>query len=143
MKRGPKPRPLLDRLLANASISGAGECWEWNGATLNSGYGCIRENRKTLLAHRVSYELHIGAIPPRVDICHRCDNRLCINPAHLFIGTRSDNMRDALSKKRMPWQHRTQCKHGHPVAPYERCKVCAADRVKKHRAAKRMESLAA
>jgi hypothetical protein len=77
-------------------------CWEWLGAKDGKGYGTIRSSRKRLLAHRVSYLLHNGNITIGKVICHSCDNKLCVNPAHLFEGTQKDNVYDAVKKGIIP-----------------------------------------
>jgi len=75
-------------------------CWNWTGYINDSGYGEYRLNYKLLRAHRVSYELHYGPIPDGYHVCHHCDNRTCVNPAHLFLGKDIDNVRDMDSKGR-------------------------------------------
>lgn len=77
-------------------------CWLWLGATQNSGYGHTKlpRSRKSTGAHRLSYMLHVGPIPANSDVCHKCDTKLCVNPAHLFVGSRRDNLRDCVAKGR-------------------------------------------
>lgn len=90
----------------------AGECWPWVGAKSSSGYGVILLNGKTLGAHRVSYALHHPGeidllVSPqgtgRVYVLHACDNRPCVNPAHLRLGSPLDNVWDMESRGRRNW----------------------------------------
>lgn len=67
---------------------------------MKSGYGCLRIDKKTISAHRASYHLFCGPIPDGAHVLHRCDNRVCANPGHLFTGTNFENIRDSMEKGR-------------------------------------------
>lgn len=96
---------LKERLLSHIKVNDASGCWEWQGSKRH-GYGRIivgsRKDgtRKSKSAHRVSYELFCGEIPDGFDVCHKCDNPCCVNPDHLFVGTRQDNVNDREAKGR-------------------------------------------
>lgn len=123
------------------------ECWNWTAATRNSGYGCIKVNGKVQDSHRLSWSLVNGDIQNGLFVLHRCDNRLCVRPDHLFLGTQKDNMRDATSKGRMSVPHddtlsrRTHCNYGHEFTPentgtskgYRRCKECNKNWMRNYR----------
>ncbi len=78
------------------------ECWNWLGCYNNSGYGQVRIDRKSILVHRFSWEIHKGKIPDEMCVLHKCDNPFCVNPNHLFLGTNQDNINDKMNKNRQP-----------------------------------------
>ncbi len=75
-------------------------CWLWNGPVDARGYGETMIKHKPKRAHRLAYEYTHGAIPPGLYVCHHCDNPLCVNPDHLFLGTAKDNTTDMVNKGR-------------------------------------------
>lgn len=102
-KRGGPGRPVAERFWEKVDKSGGDDaCWNWMAADIGNGYGTFAETPyKRTLAHRMAWRLKHGELlPDGMDLCHKCDNRLCCNPAHLFVGTRADNLRDCREKKR-------------------------------------------
>lgn len=78
-------------------------CWLWTGSWSSNGYGRAEKQ----LAHRLSWQFYRGEIPLNKEVCHSCDVRQCVNPEHLFVGTHSENMLDALRKGRLRLPNRT------------------------------------
>ncbi len=93
---------LVDRFHEKYQKSDSG-CWNWTAALAGKGYGQIKipKTRRQAYAHRLSYQIHKGAIPAKTEVCHTCDNPKCVNPAHLFLGSRKENAQDASNKGRI------------------------------------------
>jgi hypothetical protein len=94
------PQHLARRLANGTTINESTGCWEWQRHRNNYGYGKLTVAGRGVYAHRLAYELCNSPIPGGMDLLHRCDNPRCINPDHLSVGTRSDNMKDCSRKGR-------------------------------------------
>lgn len=97
----------IKRFWSNVDIKGEDECWNWKlSKGINHGYGKVSILRYNFLAHRLSYFLTYGDIPKddsskgTLFVCHKCDNKICCNPKHLFLGNTQDNMNDMKLKNR-------------------------------------------
>lgn len=95
----------MEDLIKNKSIVKENGCWEWCGTFDKDGYGCLKLRKKTTSAHRLSFEVFKKEKIDDKCVCHTCDNRKCVNPDHLWLGTNSQNILDCLIKKRHHSQH--------------------------------------
>ncbi len=95
---GRPPVPMHQRFWRYVSKSNG--CWDWSGCLAPNGYGRLQVDGKCKDAHRVSWELHNGQVPHGLHVLHRCDNRKCVRPDHLFLGTHRENMEDMKRKGR-------------------------------------------
>lgn len=142
--RGLRPlRPIEDRFWDKVIKHDEG-CWEWTGKPDRNGYGELtggryaERNLHRVRANRLSWEIHNGPIPEGLWVLHTCDNPPCTNPAHLYLGTVVDNVRDRTVRRRMPTQRRTHCGYGHEFTEQNtyfeknsrRCRTCKRERAK-------------
>lgn len=122
-------------------------CWEWQATLSNKGYGQFRVDGKLALSHRFAYELAKGPILKGLHILHSCDNPACVNPDHLSVGTRADNMQDMTSKGRHHQTQKTHCPQGHEYTEantyrhgtQRHCKACNRRKVSAYKARKKAE----
>lgn len=98
-----KPIPIEERFWTKVDTSGGDDaCWPWTAKSRTAfGYGVVSVNRRARGAHICAWNLSHGEIPKGQCVLHRCDNPICVNPQHLFLGTKKDNTRDMMAKGRM------------------------------------------
>lgn len=108
---------FIERFKARVSVQENG-CWIWCGYKQTTGYGQVGFKGQRLLTHRISYALHFGEAPSDLFVLHRCDNRPCVNPNHLFLGTHQDNTDDMVAKGRQDKRRDfSKCLNGHEMSP--------------------------
>ena len=93
-------QPVESRFWLRVNRQKPEECWNWTAGAGSHGYGQLSVNGSVRMAHRLSWEIAHGPIPNELHVLHKCDNRLCVNPAHLFLGTNLDNIKDMVAKGR-------------------------------------------
>lgn len=112
----------IARMKARCVITEAG-CWEYQAHRNTFGYIQVVVGQDRWMAHRLMYALMKGDLPPKLYVCHTCDNRCCINPDHMFLGDHLANQQDKHRKGRCPQKAKTHCPHGHPYTE-ENTYVC-------------------
>jgi hypothetical protein len=118
---------LYDKILTRVRKDESG-CWIWTGpshktrkyAANRYGYVSVyleeKKKSRSLDVHRAMWRARYCPLPPTIEVCHKCDNPLCCNPDHLFLGTHKDNMADSKHKGRHYLSSKTHCKRGHPLS---------------------------
>ena len=131
---------LAERLPPRTRVDATSGCWLWVGTKTGDGYGQIQADNRLLYVHRVSYEAHVGAIPPGMVIDHLCRVRACLNPEHLEVVTRGVNNLRGVGCMAVN-AARTRCVNGHDYTPentyirpggagHRDCRQCKRDRTR-------------
>lgn len=119
-----------------ARVTKSEGCWIWDVLATN-GYGTFMVDRKPYKAHRYAYLLTHNELPDDLHVCHKCDNPSCVNPDHLFLGTRKDNMQDMVAKGRHYSKAKTHCPKGHEYshssARQRYCTTCRTEAMRRYR----------
>lgn len=121
----------IQELIKARSVVTESGCWEWTSYKMTVGYGRFCFGGKARSAHRESYKAFVDEIPQGYWILHKCDNRACVNPDHLFAGTPKENTADMIAKDRRFDNRKPECVRGHDMTSgyqyeYRRtCKECA------------------
>jgi hypothetical protein len=146
MRGKQQSRDLAERFHALVTCEPNTGCWLWTGATRGKGYGGIRAYGKDAYAHRVSYELFRGPIPPGLVIDHLCRVHCCVNPDHLEVVTTLENVRRGVGLASERYLLRTHCRYGHPFVSgniyvdrdgRRKCKACRRVDGRRHDPARR------
>ena len=95
-------KTYAERFWQRVNVVQKEQCWEWQAGKTSEGYGTLKHRGRALLAHRESFRLFYGGLHDDICVLHVCDNPPCVNPYHLFTGTRYDNNRDRVEKGRQP-----------------------------------------
>lgn len=136
-------KPIEDRFWEKVDRAAPDDCWLWTAST-NGRYGLFWLNGRKVKAHRMAWRLLRGSPPKGKMACHTCDTPACVNPAHIFWGTMSDNINDAVQKgrhKAVGYSNRTHCKRGHPFSG-DNLLIRAHDGYRQCRECKRMHNAA-
>lgn len=145
--RRPMPDFRPDRAAIMAKVDAYSEinlvtgCWDWQGQRNALLYGMVYWARKNWTATRLIYNAINGPFDVQLDVCHSCDNPMCVNPEHLRVDTHRNNLLDASKRGRLQGQWKTHCKRGHPLegdnlyrdpgTEFRHCKLCGMARMRR------------